>query len=173
MIDKTITRKFTIGMLEIRQLILTDYLYILAYLTSLMIYIGISITNPEKKFLASFVISWAIGFHTISSPFGLRFRNIIFSLIWLIFSLIFMINNKTISIVPLATFLLYHILRIIFWKFNGREFIPFMIGKGSWYRHKSKFENRAGNKKDKLFTGILLISGILLILSLLFLNKNI
>ncbi|RTL13552.1 MAG: hypothetical protein EKK56_05305 [Flavobacteriaceae bacterium] len=157
-------RKFTIGKLEIRKFTISDYLYLLGFSISVSYYLYAVTYNTEKNFILSFFISWFVGFQTISSPFGLRFRNIYFSLIWLFFSSIFLIENNWLGYIPISTFILYHVMRIIFWKKYNKEFIPYQTGRGSMFRHKSFFEGRSGGLKDKKFTKILLFAGILIIL---------
>ena len=71
-------RKFVFGKLEIRRFTNSDYLYLLAFTIAVCYYLYSITYNPEKKFIISFFISWFIGFQTVSSPFGLRFRNIYF-----------------------------------------------------------------------------------------------
>lgn len=157
-------RKFVFGKLEIRRFTNSDYLYLLAFTIAVCYYLYSITYNPEKKFIISFFISWFIGFQTVSSPFGLRFRNIYFSLIWLFISSIFLIKNNWFGFIPISTFILYHIIRFVFWKKYNREFIPYQTGRGTMFRHKSFFEGRSGNLVDKKFTKILLLSGIMIIL---------
>lgn len=156
-------RKFIFGKLEIRKFIISDYLYLTAYIMGVAYYLFANKHIPESKFATSLIISFAIGFQTISSPFGLRFRNIYFSIIWLILSLILLIDSYPLSLIPISTFILYHIIRIVFWKKNNREFIPYETGKGKMFRFKSYFEDRSGDLTDKKYTKILLASGILII----------
>jgi hypothetical protein len=156
-------RKFKFGKLEIRKFIISDYLYLISYLLAVLYYLYSSKYNPEYKLGISLIISFAAGFQTISSPFGLRFRNIYFSIIWLILSLLLLIDNYFFSLIPLSTFILYHVIRILFWKKNNREFIPYQSGKGQMFRFKSYFEGQYGNLTDKKYTKILLGIGILII----------
>ncbi|WP_269236399.1 hypothetical protein [Flavobacterium flavigenum] len=166
-------RKFIIGKLEVRKLILSDLLYLFLYIIAIFYYIYIIKYKPEDKFASSFIISWIIGLLTISSPFGLRFRNIYFSIIWLLLSIAFLINATFIAIIPLLTFLQYHIIRLIFWKIHRREFIPYELGRGAMFRYKSYFEQKSGDIKDKRFTKILLSTGILIIFfCLIFVIEN-
>nr|WP_314838587.1 hypothetical protein [uncultured Flavobacterium sp.] len=157
-------RKFIFGNLEIRKFLASDYLYIIAFFVSVSYYFYVIEYKPEDKFATSLFISWIVGFQTISSPFGLRFRNIYFSVIWLLLSSIFLIGNNYFGFVPILTFVLYHILRMIFWSKHNREFIPYQTGKGAMFRHRSFFEGRSGNNKDKLYTKILLLIGISIIM---------
>ncbi|WP_237732393.1 hypothetical protein, partial [Flavobacterium sp. UGB4466] len=92
-------RKFIIGKLEIRKLILSDLIYLFLYIIVIFYYIYINKYNPADKLSTSFIISLIIGFLTISSPFGLRFRNVYFSIIWLLLSTAFSINNSLIAII--------------------------------------------------------------------------
>lgn len=157
-------RKFIFGRLEIRKLIISDFLYLAVYTSGLIYYFYASKCIPENKFITSWIMSFIAGFQTISSPFGLRFRNIIFSILWLILSVVLLIDNYFISLIPIFTFILYHVIRIVFWKNNNREFIPYEIGKGNMYRYKSTFEGKYGDLKDKKYTKILFTIGLLIIL---------
>lgn len=158
------SRKFIFGKLEARKFIVSDYLYLAGYIIGIMLYVFASKYQPRNIFAISFTVSIICGGQTISSPFGLRFRNVYFSILWLILSLIFLIANYFTALIPLLTFILYHIIRMIFWKKNKREFIPYETGKGQMYRYKSYFEGRYGDLKDKRYTKILLGIGILIIL---------
>lgn len=157
-------RKFIIGKLEVRKFIISDYLYIIAFFVSVLYYFYVREYKPKDIIVTSLFISWFVGFQTISSPFGLRFRNIYFSIIWLLLSSVFLIGNNYFGFVPILTFVLYHIIRIIFWRKHSREFISYQIGKGAIFRHRSFFEGRSGNNKDKLYTKILLLIGISIIM---------
>lgn len=156
-------RKFIFGELEIRKFIISDYLYLTVYITGITLHLFFKYYLLENKFTITLIMSFFVGLQTISSPFGLRFRNIYFSLIWLLLSLILLFDNYFISLIPLSTFILYHIIRILFWKKYKREFIPYQTGKGSMYRFKSTFEGKSGNLEDKKYTKILLGSGTLVI----------
>jgi hypothetical protein len=162
-------RRFTFGNLEIRKLSISDYLFLSAYAISIAVNFYCIFFHPYYIFNVSLFIAFAAGFLTISTTFGLRFQNISFSLIWLTLSSVFTIKNFPISYIPLATFLLYHILRLLFWKENKREFIPFEVGKGgSMHRYRSKIENRVGSNKDKDYMRFLLWIGIIVILTITF-----
>ena len=161
------TRKFTFGNLEIRKLLISDYIFLAAFAISIAINYYCILYRPDYTFLVSLCIAYAVAFLTISTPFGLRFRNVGFSLVWLVLSILFIFKNFAIAFIPVLTFALYHILRLIFWRQHGREFIPFWVGNyGVMHRHKSKFEGRTGSHKDKSFTKILLWLGIFIILAM-------
>lgn len=159
-----INRTFIFGELELRKFIISDYLYLIAYFISVAYYLYVMEYNSENKLAVSLFVSLAVGFQTISGPFGLRFRNVYFSMIWLLLSSVFVIENYYLGIVPILTFALYHSIRFVFWRKYNREFIPYEVGRGTLYRHSSFFEGRSGNNKDKRYTKILLAIGILIVM---------
>ncbi|WP_298144266.1 hypothetical protein [Flavobacterium sp.] len=153
-------RKFTIAQLEIRKLITSDLLYILVFFLALVYYFSIPSYKPKDAEKVSAYIAFGASFLTIFCPFGLRFRNIYFSLIWLVLCTAHLVGAEAFAEVPILCFLAYHSVRLLFWKIYKREFIPYEVGEGSMTRYISFFEGRGGNKQDKTFTFILLILGI-------------
>lgn len=65
--------------------------------------------------------------------------------------------------VPLVTFLLYHVVRAFFWRQYGKEFIPYQVTRGGYDRYVSKIEGRGGYKEDKKAMKILFWVGLILI----------
>ncbi|GAA4758771.1 MULTISPECIES: hypothetical protein [Flavobacterium] len=149
-------RNFTIAKLEFRKLTDIDLLYITGYtiivIANLFLDKG---NNFNIKLQLTLFSSVVIGMQTCTTPFGLRFRNVYFSLIWFSLSLLFLINSYSLCYIPLITFIAYHIIRLVFWFRYDRELIPFFLAKGGSFRYKSKIENKAGNKNDRNFTYIL------------------
>lgn len=153
-------RKFTIGQLEIRKLITSDLLYILVFFLAVVYQFSFPSYKQKDADLVSIFISFGAAFLTIFCPFGLRFRNIYFSIIWLVLCFVHLVGAKVMTEIPILCFVAYHCVRLIFWKIYKREFIPYEVGEGSITRYISFFESRGGNKQDKIFTIILLILGI-------------
>src|SRR5690606_34663737 len=103
-----------------------------------------------------------------TSPFGLRFRSVVFSLIWLVYTLICFLEFTPFTAMPLLIFLFYHILRWIFWLKYDMEFIPFEVTRRGYHRYVSKIEGRGGYKQDKIFMKILFWGGMIIFFSCLF-----
>ncbi len=161
-------RKFTIGGLELRPLSSTDRIILTVYATAIMFQILTEYLLPQYKFHGLFLISFTIGFLTVSTPFGLRFRGVYFSSIWFIVSIIFLTRGTSLSLIPINTFILYHILRFIFWKKYKKEFIPYDAVRGGYLRYVSKIEGRGGYKEDRQFMHLLLWTGIIIIMISIF-----
>lgn len=150
------TRKFTFLKLEFRSFILTDYLYltgftILVLLSRFPHFFGL---NNSFSYSGTINISLILSFLT-AGPFGLRFRNVFFSIIWLILCLLFVVDGYYVTFVPLVLFFMYHIVRRCFWYYHKKELIPFHIAKGALFRHRSYFEQRSGTAIDKRYTKII------------------
>jgi hypothetical protein len=162
-------RQFTIGKLELRTLAARDILWLSALVTCTIIHVFLKAYCPCKDFQFLFFTTSITGFQTITSPLGVRFRSIYFSIIWLLCCLLLIDTSFWISLFPLCTFVLHHIFRYIFYLKYKQEFIPYFMGKGGVWSHYSKIEKRRGNKKDKTFSYIKLFLGILIFFMLLFL----
>ena len=150
-------RKFTYGQLEIRRLSITDLAWIFIYLTLVLVTIILDRDNYVKEHYGTlFMTAAAVGFLTFQTQLGLRFRSVYFSCIWLIISFYIVDNEFTIMYYPLSVFLLYHIIRIVFWNKYEREFIPFIWNRGwkrsSFSRRVNNIENSGGSVKDLDFT---------------------
>jgi len=161
-------RKFIIGGLELRPLSSTDRIILTIYATLILFQILTEYLLPQYKFPGLFLISFTIGLLTVSTPFGLRFRSVYFSSIWFIVSIIFLTRGTSLSLIPINTFILYHILRFIFWKKYNKEFIPYDAVRGGYLRYVSKIEGRGGYKEDRQFMHLLLWTGIILVMISIF-----
>lgn len=166
-------RKFVIGKLEVRSLSVTDILWLSLLCICTIVHLFLQYYCPCKDFGFRFFVVWFTGFQTISSPIGLRFRSVYFSVIWIIFCMLLIDWNILYIYVPLLTFLLYHILRLIFFKKYNREFIPYNVGRGVMWRHTSEIEKASSKLEDKPFSKALLSIGMIIILSTIFsINKQ-
>jgi len=161
-------RKFTILHLEIRKFDILDQISLALFALSIIGHFVISIYFPEKKILNTYIISWAIAFFVLTTAFGLRFRNVYFSIVWLVLSLLFLIDNYSFSKIPILTFMLYHSVRLIFWRKYHREFIPYELGRRKFLWYFSETEGRRGSKEDRKYSKILLFVGVLIIIYCLF-----
>jgi len=124
------------------------------------------------------VIVFFVGFIPIylthSSPIGLRFKNVIFSALWIIMILINgLLFNDIIKIwiSMLVSFGFYHILRFIFLTINKEEPIPLLLWLSTRLEF-NKIEQRMENKKDALFTTISFFCGLLLATLILVMTKK-
>ena len=155
-------RKFTIAQLEVRSLNRVDILWLSIYTILISLTLYLKAPNNKNYFAAELItVSFCTGM-IILSPFGLRLRSVYFSSIWFLLSLLFTFNNLSIVWIPILDFLVYHVIRIIFWKKYDREFIPFTVGRGALYRYVSKIENRGGSIKDKNYMKLLIVLGVIL-----------
>lgn len=162
---QNVERKFTILNLEIRKLDKFDFIILILFGFAIFLNILISKNYQEYLFESNLIISFiVINFMISTSSFLVRFRNIYFSLIWIVLSLIFLFTGNSIAKAPFLLFLLFHFLRFIFLQKYGREFIPYTSTKFKLYRYVSKIEGRGGYKEDRKFTKILIVLGILVIL---------
>ena len=166
-------RKYTVGGLEIRPLSVTDVLWTIPLAFAVGLYRIFVIYCPCNVFTTGMVIAVAVGFQTISSPFGIRFRSVYFSLIWVCIALFFIDIKNPLSYYILVTFMLYHVLRLVFYRRYSREFIPYQVVKGDMWPHHSRIEGRSSTIQDKRFTLILVITGFALFLLLVILVENI
>jgi hypothetical protein len=103
-----------------------------------------------------------IGWVILSTQLGLRFRSIVFSVIWLLLSILFINKLYSITYFPISVFLLYHIIRLVFWGKYNREFIPFIAGRGQLFRRVNNPEKQGGTSKDKRFAKWFIGIGFLL-----------
>jgi len=155
-------RKFTIAKLEMRPFSITDLLWLSVIIISAALVLFLRLQHSCKEIYLSLFVSGMLGAQTISSPLGIRFRNIYFSVIWLLCSIILAWGPMGITWFLLLTFILYHVVRIIFHKMHHKEFVPYHSGKGSMWRHKSIIEGRVSGLQDKKVSKWLLISGLVL-----------
>lgn len=96
-----------------------------------------------------------------------RFRNILFSLIWLVLiSQYCIIVHYRCAFMPLAGFFCYQITRIIFWRKNKREFIPTLMGFSHYRGKYSKILHTSSDDEDGVYSFILLF-GMIILMSLL------
>lgn len=152
-------RKFTIAELEVRKLNSWDILVLSKFCLIVTIHLFLKENDPQKAFCVTWVGSLLTAYLIFTTPFGLKFRNINFSLIWLLLSLLFLYENYAIAQIPLIGFLIYHFFRLIFWKKYNREFIPYESGRGKLDRYVSKVEGRGGYKEDRAFMKLLIAVG--------------
>ncbi|NHA05206.1 hypothetical protein G7092_15460 [Mucilaginibacter sp. HC2] len=153
-------RKFTIGQLEIRRLDRLDILLLLLY-AALVALTYIFKEQAQSYFLLELITCFFCTGVLILSPIGIRLRSIYFSIIWLLLSLLFIFNTHSIAWIPLFDFLLYHIVRLVFWTKHDREFIPFTVGRGALYRYISKIEHMGGSSIDKGYMKLLIGLGLI------------
>lgn len=164
-------RRFTFGMLEFRKFIISDYIYLGGFFLVVLTHTlnALYHVSIEARFLFTLVVAFAM-FMVICGPFVLRFRNVYFTALWLIFCGLFMLNNFLLSWTPFVLFLFYQLLRAWFWKRNKREWIPWIVVKGGMIRHRSVFEKAGGVYIDKKYTYVFFIFGLLIFFGLFLLT---
>lgn len=109
------------------------------------------------QLLSSFILYMSI----VNSPMGIRFRNFYFSLSWILLSSIFYISSENkITILPLLGFIIYQILRLIYWAIYNQELIPNFISRSGFDFRFSKAVNRKADNSDFLFSMVLFVLGM-------------
>ena len=157
-------RKFTILNLEVRTLSKTDLIIVIFFAAAIILHFLLRHFYPEAKVLISDMIFILVGLLTIATPFGIRFRSIYFSAIWIVLNLLLLLNIQSLALFPLFTFITYHVIRFIFWKVHKLEFIPFIAGRWHWIRYVSKIEGRGGYKEDRVYQMLLILIGLAILL---------
>ena len=120
-----------------------------------------------------FLTGFAPIYATHSTALGLKFRNIYFSICWiLMIALNGILYNEIIPIwiSMLVSFGFYNILRLLFKKISKVEPIPIFVGYGTSLNF-NKTENRMENKRDGLFTALSFICGLTMSIFALILAK--
>jgi len=153
-------RKFTLAQLEIRRLDGLDILLLLLYAALVALTYSLK-TQLRSYFLLELITCTFCTELIILLPIGLRLRSVYFSMVWLLLSLLFMFNIHSIAWIPILDFLLYHMIRLVFWTKYDREFIPFIAGRGSLHRHISKIEHMGGSSIDKGYMKLLVTLGVI------------
>lgn len=105
----------------------------------------------------TFMFLWWV---PISTPLSEKFRNIYFSLFWLVICTLWLTipGDFKMSILPLLVFTFIQIIRLIFKWVYKREPIPLLISKFITLRY-SKIENRESDKNDIGFSILVFIIG--------------
>lgn len=173
-------RKFTILNLEIRRFDFFDFLSILSFAISLGVLFFLNNLDAKNYEIGLILISFSVFFLIVLTPFGLRFRNFYFSIIWLLFSISLLITKNPVSTIPIVIFLLYHIIRLIFWKNYNMEFIPYNVGISTFKiknllkldlsRYLSKIEGRGGYAEDKIYMTYFVWLGFILFLLIFYIS---
>ncbi len=109
------------------------------------------------QLLSSFVLFMSI----VNSPMGIRFRNFYFSLIWVLLATFFYMSSENkITFLPLLGFIIYQILRMIYWALYNQELIPNFISRSGFDFRFSKAVNRKADNSDFLFSMLLFLFGM-------------
>lgn len=152
-------RKFTIAQLELRRLNWSDVVWLLIF-SVLSFYTYYLKTQHDRYYFAFELITVAFCTNLIIlSPIGLKFRSVYFSLLWLTLSVFFIFNIQSIKWIPILDIILYHVIRLVFWRKFNREFIPFSVGRGRLYRYISEAEEMGGSNNDKNYMKLLIWCG--------------
>ncbi|RZJ18458.1 MAG: hypothetical protein EON51_17360 [Acinetobacter sp.] len=168
-------RKFTFLSLEIRQLDTLDVFSLIFYGVAIGVHFLLQHINFSYRIFGLIYIPLGVWFVVITTPFGLRFRNVYFFCIWGLLSIIFLFAKTSVSYFPISCFILYQIIRLIFRKNHRKEFIPYNVGRGktdcprhgrilNLERFVSKLEGRGGYIEDRYFMKWLFWLGTLFLL---------
>jgi hypothetical protein len=179
-------RRFTFLNLELRKLSPSDLIILSTFAVAIFTHFVATAHYPEKRFIGLFTIAYIVGIFTITTSFGLRFRGVYFFMTWLALCLIFLFAETSLSLLPLGSFILYQVIRLLFWKKYSREFIPLQLVRAplefskkalqmTFIRAVSKIEGRGGYKEDKQYMKWLVWIGFCLFMACLFgiINKKI
>jgi hypothetical protein len=162
-------RKFTIFQLEIRRLSITDIVFIVAYFVVTIVYFIWGYYDSRQKILGDIYISFLIFYLIILTPFGIRFRSVYFSSLWLTISVFNLHITSTLSLAPILLFILYHLIRWNFWQRYEREFIPLYVGRNfKMDRYISKIEHQGGTINDRQYMKDLIWLGVVILMGCFF-----
>lgn len=109
-----------------------------------------------------------------STPIGLRFRNIWFSLFWLLMILVNgLLYSRVLKLwIPmLFSFVFYHFLRLAFRLITGEEPIPLFLGTGSGGFKYNPVAGRTENWKDFTFSLVSFFGGLILSMVVLMVTR--
>jgi len=173
------SRRFTFFRLELRRLDSWDIAILSLYLIAIITNFLLTANNPENRFYGLWSIAFTAWILTTTTTFGLRFRNLYFFVIWVILCAFFVLAGTTLSLLPLSSFILYQIIRTLFWKRYSKEFVPLQLVRApiefskrafqlTFIRVVSKVEGRGGNQEDKKYMKWLVRIGFVLFMACLF-----
>ncbi len=164
-------RKFTFLKLEFRKFSVSDVVFLMIFAFGIVTHFVLNANSPDKRHFGIVAIGFIVAHFTTTTPFGLRFRNVYFFVPWLVLCLIFLFAGTSFSVLPLSTFMLYQLIRLLFWKRYSKEFIPSQLVKPpleftkkalqwTFIREVSKIEGRGGYKEDKQYMKWLVCIGL-------------
>ena len=147
---------------------------ILVFVRTGINYIPISRLDQEvDKIIYELVIDFLALFIVTTSPFCIRFRNGYFALIWVFISLTFILTDtRPITCTPLFLYIIFCIIRFVFWRLYKREFIPSTLSKSNSYTYFSKIDNMQSGKEDSAFMRIYFFIGLLTLIGSIFLSGH-
>ncbi len=177
--NSTKKRRFTILNLEVRPLTFWDYFILALFTTVVGAHFFITYRNPQWRLPGLASVSLAAYALTTATPFGLRFRNVYFFAVWLVLCLIFLFAGTSLAFLPLASFVLYQAIRLLFWQKYNKEFIPFQLVRApltfskkafllNFDRVISKTEGRGGYQEDKRYMRWMVRLGFLIFIICLY-----
>ena len=98
------------------------------------------------------------------TPYGQRFVRFYYGLLWLliavgVFSFENLVNEGN-DFLPFVFFLLYQLIRFIFWKVHKADFVPLQVSRFTGMDDRySELVQRAATEKDVCYMVVLLFSG--------------
>jgi hypothetical protein len=157
------------------RLIKRDWLILVGFyfLTFMPLFFKLFSWGKHNYFTIVFFVGFIPVFTTHSTSLGLRFRNYIFTGLWLLMIAVNgLINSQTIPIwlTMLVSYAFYNALRYTFLIVTKAEPIPLFVGPG-FKLDFNLIENRRENITDLIFTIFSFIFGLILSLGTLMLTK--
>jgi hypothetical protein len=154
---KNIKFGFFLKSLSLYEIVLLSLLLLIEIL---IYYLEFNRIHLEIIKIIGSIIAVALWWIPISTPLSEKFRNIYFSLFWLVICMLWVIIQKDhiTSILPLLAFVFVQIIRFIFKWIYKTEPIPLLISKSPHHRY-SKIENRKSNQNDFIYSLVVFLLG--------------
>lgn len=161
-------KRYTFLRLTLEPLDKIDILSLIVLFLSIIINLFSADQFPKLHIGNSFFIGIGAWAFIDTGTFGIRFRKAYFSGLWFFLSLLLLMNNHSISYLPLLCFVQYHFFRWKFWKKYDREFIPFETVRSGYIKFYSKSQARRGSELDLLTMEWIFYLGFVIMLICLF-----
>ncbi|MBT9394495.1 hypothetical protein KLP40_15085 [Hymenobacter sp. NST-14] len=84
-----------------------------------------------------YAVAYLVAQVTVSSDIVGRLRNIPVTVGWLLITIVLGLLNPVAAVFPLLALVLYHIVRLLFWRKYSREFVPCTMAKYGVVRSSS------------------------------------
>lgn len=154
-----------------RKLDIFDLLWI-SIVSIIVIIHGLLRVADFKMTIYEIFVSFGFSYTIIATSFGIKFKNIIFSLIWIVlFSINLIISNDVfLASLPIVITGLYHLIRFSYWIKYKTEFIPLWMSRGGTWLRYSDSEEREANKNDKFFSFLMFFIGAFIIMIYVYIN---
>lgn len=116
---------------------------------------------PQTFYCLNLIIPIIGGVVVICTPMGLRFKNVLFGILWfLAYVNLYMLSGNDYFFIPVFGFVYYQVIRTIYYTLYKREFIPLWIERGRLIQGRfSKLESRRSKSIDISTMYLLFIGG--------------